>query len=526
MYNDIAKSLLGLYCNDPRFLQELNEVQKYYDFYEGRPFNGEEPTYQDDRGQLWRTKERDYKPTREIRNMVKKLMKKQGRFMTSVPPTLVLSSVQGQVDRERIDAKRGVIEDILKEGKFWNKFSKAFMDCTIGKRVLLAMIVEKDDNNQFGNIRFRFYTMPEFTYEYDPNDCDKLIKVQIAYQDEDTVGKIQQEQRWHKWTYDIREDGYCWCVYEVVDGSNTTAFIEVMASPLMDDETDVQSRQVELREEWNTGLTQIPCKVILNDGLTGDVRGHSDIKDLMDMAMDYNKTISDYRDALRFKMFEQPVFIDADSRSLDNIKIAPNAIIDLKSDPALGSGVNASSTAKAQMLSSTFNFSAAADSYLTRLKQDMYEIMEQPMPEQLVNVPSGKALKMIYYDLITRCEEKWSEWDEALEWLVGIIEEAIITFGLYQDKPDIAAMSLETTVYWQHNYPIPDDEADNKTVAIQEVQANVRSKKSYIEEFSNNEDAEAEYQQILDETNQMNEINNAMLGLNNPQYNEEDEEEE
>ena len=76
MYNDIAKSLLGLYCNDPRFLQELNEVQKYYDFYEGRPFNGEEPTYQDDRGQLWRTKERDYKPTREIRNMVKKLMKK------------------------------------------------------------------------------------------------------------------------------------------------------------------------------------------------------------------------------------------------------------------------------------------------------------------------------------------------------------------------------------------------------------------------------------------------------------------
>ena len=86
-------------------------------------------------------------------------------------------------------------------------------------------------------------------------------------------------------------------------------------------------------------------------------------------------------------------------------------------------------------------------------------------------------------------------------------------------------MSLETTVYWQHNYPIPDDEADNKTVAIQEVQANVRSKKSYIEEFSNNEDAEAEYQQILDETNQMNEINNAMLGLNNPQYNEDEEEE-
>lgn len=34
------------------------------------------------------------------------------------------------------------------------------------------------------------------------------------------------------------------------------------------------------------------------------------------MAMDYNKTMSDYRDALRFKMFEQPVFTDVKSSSL------------------------------------------------------------------------------------------------------------------------------------------------------------------------------------------------------------------
>ena len=519
--DDVNKSLLGLYCNDPRFLVELHEVQQYYDFYEGRPFNGQEEDYNNDKGQLWKVKARDYKPTREVRNLVKKLMKKQGRFMTSVPPTLVLSAVQGELDRERIDAKRGLIDDILKDGKFWNKFSKAFMDCTIGKRVLLALIVEQDES---GNpvddkpLRFRFYTMPEFTYEYDPNDVDKLVKVQIAYQDEETVGKIQQEQRWHKWTYEMREDNYCWCVYEVVDGTNTTAFIEVMASPLVSSEhleDDVHSQQVELRQEWNTGLSMIPCKVILNDGLTGDVRGHSDVKDLMDMAMDYNKTISDYRDALRFKMFEQPVFIDADSNSLAELKIAPNAVIDLKSDPSLGNGVNASSVAKAQMLSSTFNFQPAADAYLTRLKQDMYELMEQPMPEQLVDVPSGKALKMIYYDLITRCEEKWSEWDEALTWLVQLIEEAILVYGLYGDKADIDCMNLETTISWSHNYPIPDDEADNKTVAIAEVQASVRSKKSYIEEFSNNEDAEAEYQQILDETNQMNEINNAMLGLDN-----------
>ena len=510
--NDINKSLLGLYCNDAKFLQELNEVQKYYDFYEGRPISNDEDPL-DDRGQLWAVKERDYKPTREVRNITKKIMKKQGRFMTSVPPTLQLSTID-MTAREVIDAKRALITDILREGNFWNKFSKAFMDCTIGKRVMLALITEVDEK---GNpltdkpLKFRFYTMPEFTYEFDSNDCDKLIKVQIAYQDDETVGKIQQEQRWHKWTYEMRDE-FCWCTYEIVDGTNTVAFIEVMASPLGNQEMG-DKIQVELRKEWNTGFTQIPCKVIFNDGLTGDIRGHSDIKDLMDMAMDYNKTVSDYRDALRFKMFEQPVFIDCDSMSVEGIKIAPNAIIDLKSDPALGDGSGTSSTARAEMLSSTFNFQVAADAYLERLRKDMFEIMEQPLPEQLIDIPSGKALKMLYYDLITRCEEKWSEWDSALSWLVELIEEAVVTFRLYTDNPNIHSINTKTTISWLHNYPIPEDELDTKAVAIQEVLANVKSKKTYIEEFSNVEDADMEFQTILDEMNQVNEVNNAMLGL-------------
>ena len=546
LYNSFKRSLLGLYCNDPKFLEELIEVERYYDFYEGRPFRIEDDL-RDDTGQLWAVKDRDYKPTREVRNMTKKLMKKQGRFMTSVQPTLSLSGVN-TIDLEQIDKKRALIEDILDDAKFWNKFAKAFMDCTIGKRVLLAVQTEVDENGfplTENPLKFRFYTMPEFTYMFDPNDCDKLVEVQIAYQDAETVGKVAQEQRWHKWTYDMRDDGYCWCVYEIVDGNNTLAYQEfnnneVKLNLQYTDEnyqispTDDNKVQVPLRNEWNTGFTQIPCKVILNDGLTGDTRGHSDIKDLMDLAMDYNKTVSDFRDALRFKMFEQPVFVDCDSSSIENIKIAPNALIDLKSDPSIGDGTGTKSTASYGMLSSTFNFQVAADSYLTRLKQDMYELMEQPLPENLVNVVSGKALKMLYYDLITRCEEKWSMWDEALEWLVDIIEEAVLTFNMYSDKPDIGTMSLETIASWLHNYPIPDDELDNKTASIAEVEAGVRSKKSYIEEFGNAEDAEAEFQRILDEQSQVNEVNNSAmfemeemkLGVKNDKEKEKDDEEE
>ena len=503
-YKNLQKSLLGLHCNDPKFIAELSEVQRYYDFYEGRPFMLEDDSTVG-KGQLWPVKDRDYKPTREVRNITRKLMNKQGRFMTSNAPTLVISSVDVE-NREKLDEKRGCIEAILDECKFWNKFSKAFMDATIGKRVLLTVGADSTNNN----IKLRFFTMNEFTYEYDPLDADKLIRVQIAYQDENTVGMLQQDQRWYKWIYEMRENGHCWCKYEVVDGTNATAYVK---TPIFNDDGELKETFEPIKQEWDTGLEELPCKVIFNDGLTGDLRGRSDIKDLMDLAMNYNKTMSDYRDALRFKMFEQPVFIDADSNSIESIKIAPNALIDLKSDPALGTGGTMTSTAKASMLSSTFSFQATADSYLKQLKNDMYEIMEQPLPDQISNVPSGKALKMIYYDLICRCEDKWKTWDEVLLWLVHMIEVTVPMYGLCRHIPGIETLTIQSVNTWKHNYPIPDDEIDNKNLAISEVQANVRSHKSYIEEFSNSEDADKEFDTIIKEMTEINESNNSSLGL-------------
>lgn len=505
-YKDFTNSLLGLFANDMEFRKELPEVKQYYEFYDGRPYR-EKDDLTESTGQLWAVSDRDYTPTREIRNLTKKLINKQGRFMTSIPPTLVLSSYQDKPNREGIDKKRAIIEQQLVDTKFWNKFGKAFLDCTIGKRVLLCMLADVDNmGNPTGGVKFRFYTMPEFIYEYDENDIDILKKVQIAYQDKNTVGKIAKDQRWHKWTYEMREDNNCWATYEIVDGTNITAFTVITNTT---DDGKEEEQTVELKQEWNTGLQELPCKVVLNDGLTGDIRGASDIKDLMDMAMDYNRTMSDYRDALRFKMFEQPVFVDVKSSCLKDVKIAPNQIIDLKSDPTLGDGTSNTSTAKAQMLSSTFNFQSAADSYLTSLKKDMYELMEQPLPEALLNVPSAKALKMIYYDLITRCEEKWRVWDEVLLWVVHMFE-LYASLGVLQNVEDVDVLAIETIPSWSHNYPLPDDDETMRTVAMQEVEANVRSHKSYIEEFGNSEDAAEEFDRIIEEMGTIQNTQNMM----------------
>ena len=104
---------------------------------------------------------------------------------------------------------------------------------------------------------------------------------------------------------------------------------------------------------------------------TGGKVDYSIYSSFMDMQIDYNKTVSDYRDSLRFAMFDQTAFIDADSASIDGIVIAPGAILDIKTDTSLGMGSTNSSYKQAtiQKVGSEFTFQGAADAYLERLKK-------------------------------------------------------------------------------------------------------------------------------------------------------------
>ena len=110
IYNKIEQSVLGLNSVDEKFRKELEEAKKYYEFYEGRV--NLEDDKEDNRGQLWKVNTDDYTPTREIRNITKKLLKKQKRFMTSVKPDLIIKSIDG-ANIDRVDNKKAIINKIL-----------------------------------------------------------------------------------------------------------------------------------------------------------------------------------------------------------------------------------------------------------------------------------------------------------------------------------------------------------------------------------------------------------------------------
>jgi len=129
-------------------------------------------------------------------------------------------------------------------------------------------------------------------------------------------------------------------------------------------------------------------------------------------------------------MFEQPVIIDGSSKSIQGMKIAPNALVDIKSDPTSSIGGAGGRQAQVTTISGNFNFLPTAQYYLDGAKKAMYELMDQPLPEKVQDAPSGIAMQYLFYDLMSKCDDKWAEWDDAIEWLIELLEEILSKVGV------------------------------------------------------------------------------------------------
>ena len=179
----------------------------------------------------------------------------------------------------------------------------------------------------------------------------------------------------------------------------------------------------------DTRLSGLPAYVILNEGLTSDVLGDSDVEPLMGLQDNYNHMVSDDQDALKFNLFPQTVFTDASEDCMRAVKISPGAMIDLQSDPA-----QVDKQAQVSKLETHFNYDARFQNSLDTLLDNMYSLMSCPRvtTEYLKAVGvSGKAMRAMYWDLQCRCEERWAEWDTALKWLVREIIEQEALYGLH-----------------------------------------------------------------------------------------------
>lgn len=417
--------------------RELTELNQLYRLYDGE-VEGEEDA-------------------RLTTNLIKKLIKEESRFMAGRAPEL-------RVEAAAEDARAaGAIEDFLArtlgENRWQKKLLHGVRDCFVGGRVALCL-----DGGPGQALSVRFVPATEFVYELDEGGA--LAKLITFYGLNDFAERARQRVYRRKLWMD---SGRCRIDEGVYDG---------------------YGRLVEARRQGeDTGLSFVPAYVIVNDGLTGDLFGESDARELAGNQRAYDRLRSDDIDALRFNMFPQKVLVDASQASVEHVVIAPGALIDLATDPSrAGSG-----QASASVLEPEFGYDQRYEHAIARIRGDMHDLMS--VPEVSVEAlkgfaASGKAMRAVYWGLMCRCEEKWAEWDDALKWMVRRIVDMARTYNA-ATLPEI-----DYTVRVEHLYPIPDDEEDERARDLDEVSRGARSRLSYIKKWQPDADAEGELTQI------------------------------
>lgn len=448
-YSWIQTELGGLY--GANVIREMEEIIDLYAWYDGTAQDWDVATGL------------NYRPTRMRTNFIKKLIKEEARFMLSRTPEMRIVP-DSESDRNSADAAEAWIKWVLDNARFKTKLIKGGRDCFIGKRVAMKLTGSEKDA-----LNVSFHSSLEFVFETDEADAGIITKIIFFYQvtSDETDRSRQRIWRQKYWI----EDGRCLLSEALYDG---------------------YGRKMEaFHERTDTGLDFIPAYVIINDGLTGDVSGESDVAELKDNQDIYNHLKSDDADAMKFNMFPMRVFTDASQDSMDAVTIAPNAVIDLSTDPA-----TEGRQASAGILESGFNYGEQMENTLNRIKSDMHDLISVPnvTPDELKGTAmSGKAMRALYWNLICRCEEKWGEWDDALKWMV----EHLIKMGRTYGKLEVPEFRHSISV--EHLYPVADDDEDERMNDITEVNAQVRSKRGYIAKWQPDADADGELKQIARE---------------------------
>ncbi|EQB3101474.1 phage portal protein [Clostridium botulinum] len=471
-------------------LKERKNANDDYRFYEGIPKDLDKLKSNDEWdkdnmiGQYWISNDDvDYEPTKDIRNKVKALLNKQKRFMFGKEPTILFKPYNPK-DKEKCEELRQFIDNIFDSNDFWNESTKAFLESTIRKRVLLRCEINKDQA-----IYIYFNDINDFSYTINVLNPRKLDSVSLVFQDYDTINEEDTEKQiWNKYTYYL-ENNKCKLKAEIFKGSSLDKPIETKIN--------------------DTGLNMLPFWIIKNGGTLNNSFGESDITDLKSSQTQYNEKISDFADNLEFNQFPPNILKDVEPVTNNvneevELKIAPNAIWNLKTSNNNGEG---KTTGEVKKLETNFTALDAVERYLDRCERDMEKTLDMPSPQDIKNAPSAKAMKYIYNNLIARCEEKWRDWESPIKELIMTIIYACSKFNCYENW-NHEWDNLKFKIIIKHNYPLIEDEDDKKKLALEEVNTNVRSHRSYIKDFADEEDFEGQFNEIIEDIQTINNAEN------------------
>ena len=458
LYNNIPYSVIADDLSESdknEYYGEIESIMKLYRAYKkGQKFIAEGSNA-------------DYVPSKLRYKKSASIINKEARFLFANPPTfnINLDDVGGEMKTQNT-ILQNFLDKVLKKNHFSKKLLKAAKDCFIGKRVALML-----NFNELSGISITFLNSLEFIYEMS-GDGEELTKIVTFYNMEDTTNK--QLQRWFKKTYTLEDDGFAYVAESIYDG------LGVLVE--------------EVTAKRKTLFEYIPAVVIVNDGLTGETKGESELAQLLEYEGVYSKLANADIDAGRKGMNPVRYTIDAAPESTENLSIAPGSYWDLQTDD---NKVNESTQARVGILEPAMNFSSPLKTTLDRIENTMYNEVDVPniTSEQLQGViTSGKTLKALYWGLTVRCDEKMLAWGDALTFMAETIIEGGMLYPKCISKYTTATSLPEVPydVLVENNYPLPEDVEEEKSMDLAEINAQAMSRKAYLKKWRKLSDKEAD----------------------------------
>ncbi len=429
-------------------IDEIDEICKYYKIYKkGKAFNVEGTNG-------------DYVPARLKYKMSASLINKEARFLFAEQPDIKVEP-KGDTGKSTPETKQALtimndlLYTVLDKNKFEDILIKAARDCFIGKRVGCLVNFNEEDG-----ITITFLPAMQFLYETklnNPNVLTKFVSFTVAKESTTLTDK-----RVFKKKFTLEDDGFAYIEESMYDG----------AGQLIEEVTSKQP----------TKLNFIPAVVIINDGLSGETLGESEVESLMDYELWYSKLSNADSDAERKSMNPTKYTVDMEGNSTKSLSTAAGAYWDLGSDQNLENP-----HAMVGLLEPQMHYSEALKTSLERIKSSGYEQVDMPnITNETMSgtITSGKALKAIYWPLIVRCKEKMKVWGPALKGMTEvIIKGSMIYPNCIKKYTDDILTPVAYEVSVEQNTPLPEDEIEEKTTNLAEVEASVMSKKSYMKRW-------------------------------------------
>lgn len=450
----------------------------------------------------------DYEPTQltigYARNLIDRIAAWQFEKepKVSVPPDVIddpalmiapgyAPSTAQQAENSRAKAKERLLTWVWDDNRMHEKLLKAAKDRSITESGVYARL---HYDKRRGDIRVFFHPSIEVIAIHDPWDVDRLTEVHfIAYLDEDLT-RLWKLSYYLVWKGDEDTGAYdC----EIEEG--------VYSEFVADDKSYSEMVQTESRVERSSmGLDFIPVVHIPADGLTGQIRGYSELEKMLAMADEIDRKMSDYSDALRFEMFAIALLVNVEEDPAAPLKIAPGAKWNLGSKMSADEG-----DPDAKRMESGFKFKEAIETYLDRLYEALHEISEVPSvntAEMKTGGINDMALKLLFSSIISKTQRAWITWQSRLQTLNEYILRYMKARAEHPRFKYDGELVAQIDGYYDSEIifglPLPQDQASLVTQLGEEIAMQIESIKGAITR-SGKENAEAKLMEILAERNLM-----------------------